>query len=273
MSLAANLNIDAITAANAVATAAVSGTPPVTPVQSPLGAAAPAAVPVTAPAVPVAAAVQPVFPAEHLAALTTLQAKVAEFEAAEQRRSAEAAEAAVNALKAKGEIKQAFELQREQARLEIESAQKKLKESEDRARRFALDGELARNLAAQPLVAGGAEQLTQLWRSHFTVEAQGDSLAVQAPGFQPVGAWIAAQLGRPEYAHFLRPQNPHGGTAGGPPGTQGVPTAPAQAAQAAGPANLSEAVLLTMAAIEKSKADPRLTPSLGFGLRGAVRTG
>ena len=76
------------------------------------------------------------------------------------------------------------------------------------------------------------------------------------PDFQPVGAWIAAQLGRPEYAHFLRPNNPGGGTQGGPPGTQGLPTTPAQTAPAAVPQNMSEAILMQMAAIQKSTIDP-----------------
>ena len=134
-----------------------------------------------------------------------------------------------------------------------------------------LDGELARALATQPLVAGGADQLSQLWRSQFSVESQGDTFAVRAPDFQPVGTWIAAQLGRPEYAHFLRAQNPVGGTAGGPPGSQGAPTPAANPVVADGPKNLSEAVLLTIAALEKSKADPRLTPTLGFGLRPVAR--
>jgi hypothetical protein len=196
---------------------------------------------------------------EQWASYSNTQARIAELEGAEQRRRAEAQTAEVKALQAKGQIEQAFNLQREQARLELESERKKLQQTEERAKRYALDGELARSLAAQPLVAGGAEQLTQLWRSQFTVEPQGDSFAVQAPGFQPVGQWIAAQLGRPEYSHFLRAQNPGGGTQGGPPGTQGLPTAPGQAAAPPVPQNMSEAILMQMAAMQKSTADPRLS--------------
>jgi hypothetical protein len=196
---------------------------------------------------------------EQWAAYSNTQARIAELESAEQRRHAEAQAAEVKALQAKGQIEQAFNLQREQARLEIESTQKRLKDTEERAKRYALDGELARSLAAQPLVAGGAEQLTQLWRSQFTVEPQGDSFAVQAPGFQPVGQWIAAQLGRPEYSHFLRPNNPGGGTQSGAQGTQGLPTTPTQSAAAPVPQNMSEAILMQIASQQKSTADPRLS--------------
>jgi hypothetical protein len=229
------------------------------------------------PSIPVSPSTQKAVPdgirltAEQWAAYTSTQSRIAELEEIERRRAADAQAAEVKALQAKGQIEQAFSLQREQARFEIETERKKLKATEDRAKRYALDGELARALAEQPLVTGGADQLAQLWRSQFSVEAQGDTFAVRTPDFQPVGAWIAAQLSRPEYAHFLRAQNPSGGTAGGPLGSQGAPTPKANPAIVDGPKNLSEAVLLTMAAAEKSKADPRLTPALGFGLRPVAR--
>jgi hypothetical protein len=205
--------------------------------------------------------------AEQWAAYTSTQNRVVELEEIERKRASDAQAAEVKALQAKGQIEAAFNLQREQARLELEAERKRLKDTEDRAKRYALDGELARALASQPLVSGGAEQLTRLWRDQFSVDVQGDSFAVRTPDFQPVSSWIAAQLDRPEYAHFLRAQNPNGGTAGGPPGLQGLPTAPAVVAPEKQPANLSEAVLMTLAAREKNGADPRLTPALGFGLR------
>jgi hypothetical protein len=276
------MSVENIFAANTAVSATTGYVPPLTPAavttvpmpvtstqqttQVLLPMSAPKAPPVPQPALPGIT-----LTAEQWAAYTSTQNRIAELEEVEQRRAADAHVAEVKALHAKGQIEQAFNLQREQARLELEAERKKLKGTEDRAKRYALDGELARALAAQPLVAGGAEQLTQLWRSQFTVEAQGDSFAVRTPDFQTVGTWIVAQLGRPEYAHFLRAQNPGGGTAGGTPSTQGLPTAPAQAAVDAGPKNLSEAVLMTMAAMEKSKVDPRLTPTVGFGLRSMVR--
>ena len=107
----------------------------------------------------------------------------------------------------------------------------------------------------------------ELWRSKFAVEAHGDSLAVRGPDFQPVGAWIAGQLGRPEYSHFLLPQRSSGGTAGGATAGYGPPTPPPIAATELAPQNLSEAVLMQVASQTKASADPRLTPTLSFGLR------
>ena len=78
-------------------------------------------------------------------------------------------------------------------------------------------------LASQPLVPGGAEQLTQLWRNQFVVEPQGDSFTVRTPTFQSVGDFVQAQLARPEYAHFIRASNPGGGTAGDHRRTSGRP--------------------------------------------------
>ena len=103
---------------------------------------------------------------------------------------------------------------------------------EERAKRYALDGEVSRVLASQPLVPGGAEQLTQLWRSQFVVEPQGDSFTVRTPTFQSVGDFVTAQLARPEYAHFIRASNPGGGTAGTTGAHQAAPTAPANSGPA-----------------------------------------
>ena len=155
--------------------------------------------------------------------------------------------------------------------------------TEERAKRYALDGQLTAALAAQPLVTGGAEQLTQLWRSQFIVEPQGDTFNVRTQDFQPVGSWIAAQLGRPEYAHFLRAANPGGGTAGAL-GVQSAPTAPgaANAATAEAPRNMGDAIARQMAGIAKTQAqNPHLSggssltdagvrvpeAAAGFGLR------
>jgi hypothetical protein len=268
-----------VLSALAAQVAAATGQPPQAPAV-PSGTTAQPVVPTLAQASPVVAPIAAPPPvanvgitltAEQWAAYTSGQARVAELEEIERRRATDAQAAEVRALQAKGQIEAAFNLQREQARTELETERRRLKDTEDRAKRYALDGELARALASQPLVNGGVEQLSQLWRSQFIVEPQGDSFAVRSPDFQPVGAWVAAQLGRPEYSHFLKPQNQHGGTQGASQGVHGSPTPPASPTVEPGPRNLSEAVLMTMAATEKSKLDPRVTPSLGFGLRPMVR--
>jgi hypothetical protein len=282
------VSIENIVAQNAAATAQVSGQG-----GTALDSAAPPAQQQAAPPVQQQAAQtaaitpQPslTLTPEQWASYATMQKRIADFEAIENKRAAEAKEAEIKALQAKGQIEQAFSLQRQQAATELAAEQKKLKELEDRAKRYALDGELARALAEKPLVPGGAEQLTQLWRGQFNVEPQGDSFSVRSQDFQPVGQWIAAQLGRPEYAHFLRPQNPHGGTASS--GTvQSAQGGGGQQTGAAQPKNLGEAIALQMAGIAKQHAADATTsggstlnddggitrlPAAGFGLRPAAR--
>jgi hypothetical protein len=282
------MSIENIIAANAAATAPHSASAPaLAPVEAAgaaIGSAATQPGALVAPSQPTAVAGITLSP-EQWAAYTSAQSRLAELEEIERRRAAEAQAAEIKALQAKGQIEQAFNLQREQSRVELDTERKKLRELEDRAKRYALDGELARALAEKPLVPGGAEQLTQLWRGQFSVEAQGDTFAVRAPDFQPVGPWIAAQLGRPEYAHFLRPQNPGGGTVSGPM-AQGGPTPPAQIPAADQPRNLGEAIAIQMANVAKQQTanatrsggstlseDGSITrlPAAGFGLRAAPR--
>ena len=208
------------------------------------------------------------IPLEQLQAFSHLQAQLTQLEADQKARDDAARSEVIKAMAAKGQVEEALRTQREQAQRDIEAERLKFQQTEERAKRYALDGQLTAALSAQPLVAGGAEQLTQLWRSQFIVEPQGDTFNVRTQDFQPVGSWIAAQLGRPEYSHFLRATNPGGGTAGGT-GTQSAPTTPGNTGGSgdAQPKNFSEAVIMTMAAREKSAADPRLTPTLGMGLR------
>ena len=98
------------------------------------------------------------------------------------------------------------------------------------------------------------------------VEPQGSSFSVRTQDFRSVGDFISTQFSRPEYAHFLRAQNPSGGTGGGM-ATQMPHTTPPNPATDAQPKNMSEAVLLQMATMAKNTADPRLTPTVGMGLR------
>ena len=122
-------------------------------------------------------------------------------------------------------------------------------------------------LSSQPLVPGGAEQLTQLWRSQFIVEPQGDSFNVRTPTFQSVGDYVSAQLARPEYAHFIRASNPGGGTAGTTGGHRAAPTSPANQAAPVAPKNFGEAIILQMQESQKNQpTDPRLNPAVAMGL-------
>jgi hypothetical protein len=238
--------------ATVISAAAVAGVGPIPP--APVAAAVPVAgpPPVAAPAAP-AAPVGVTLTPEQWAAYTSTQSRLAELESAEQKRAAEARETEIKALQAKGQIEQAFALQRQQAETQLETERKKLRDIEDRAKRYALDGELGRALSGHQLVTGGAEHLTKLLRDEFQVEAQGDSFVVRSKDFRPVGEFIGSMLGRPEYSCFVRAQNPGGGTAGGTT-VQSPHTAAANPAAAVQPRNLGDAIALQMAGIAKQHA-------------------
>jgi hypothetical protein len=246
--------------------------------QHPAAPPAPAAAaPSAAPAAPLAApapapAPQPqtvTIPLEQLQTFTSVQARLAQLEA-EQRSRDEAARAEqVKLMAAKGEIENALRLQREEAQKQLDTERSSRAALEERAKRYALDGELSRVLASQPLVPGGAEQLTQLWRNQFTVEPQGDSFNVRTPTFQSVGDFVKAKLGAPEYSHFIRANNPGGGTAGGAAsGALAQPTAPANQAAPVEPKNFGEAIVMQVKANQAAAETlPIGDQRLSFGLR------
>jgi hypothetical protein len=230
---------------------------------------------VAQPAAPIAApapAPQTVtIPLEQLQTFTSVQARLAQLEA-EQRSRDEANRAEqVKLMAAKGDVENALRQVREDSQKQLDAERAAKASVEERAKRYALEGELSRVLASQPLVPNGAEQLTQLWRSQFVVEPQGESFTVRTPTFQSVGDFVAAQLGRPEYAHFVRAQNPGGGTGGVSPASQTAPTQPAQTAAPEAPKTLSEAVILTMKDMKSTAPDGRTDMQTGFGLRRAAR--
>jgi hypothetical protein len=211
------------------------------------------------------------IPLDQLNAFIAMQARLAKVEEDQQRHEASAREEQVKILAAKGQVEEALRTQREEAQRALEAERVQRAQAEERAKRYALDGELARALGSQPLVAGGAEQLTQLLRDHFIVEPQGNSFHVRTQDFKAVGDYIGALLGHPEFAHFLRAQNPSGG-AGGRGGALTAPTSPVNPTVPVEPKNFSEAVIMQMTTAATAKVDPRLTPTVGFGLRGLTPT-
>ena len=244
----------------------MSAESPTTPVLQ--AAAAVSATPPTAP--PPATPAQPqtvTIPLEQLQAFTSVQARLAQMEADQRSRDDAARAEQVKLLAQKGEIENALRIQREEGQKQLDSERASRSAVEERAKRYALDGEVSRVLASQPLVPGGAEQLTQLWRNQFVVEPQGDSFNVRTPTFQSVGDFVAAQLARPEYAHFVRASNPGGGTAGATGAHQAAPTSPANPAAPIQPKNFGEAIILQMQELQKTQpSDPRLNPAAAMGL-------
>lgn len=119
-------------------------------------------------------------------------------------------------------------------RLQVERDEKN--QTETAAARYALDGELARAIAANPnLVPGGADQLTQLWRSQFSAVKEGGTYVVRNATGQTPADFATAQLARPEYAHFVVARNSAGGTGGVQPSQQNAPSATGTQQQPEGP--------------------------------------
>lgn len=236
--------------------------------------APPAAAPVqaVAPPAPIVPAAPPhpqtvTIPLEQLQTFTSVQARLAQMEADQRSRDEAARAEQVKLLAQKGEIENALRIQREEGQKQLDTERASKAALEERAKRYALDGEVSRVLASQPLVPGGAEQLTQLWRNQFVVEPQGDSFTVRTPTFQSVTDYVSTQLARPEYAHFIRALNPGGGTAGTTGAHIAAPTAPANPAEPIQPKNFGEAIVLQMQEIQKSQpTDPRLNTAVAMGL-------
>jgi hypothetical protein len=95
-----------------------------------------------------------------------------------------------------------------------------------------------------------------------------------------VGEFVSQQLGKPEFAHFLRASHPGGGTASGQPAQTGA-TAPANPTPAPQPRTMGEAVILHMATLAKNEvpgqqalsrdAEGKLVKMPGFGLRAPAK--
>jgi hypothetical protein len=264
--------------------------PPATPAAAQVAAAPPVAQ-TTAAVTPPVQAVPPAaeapktisVSAEEWATILKTREELGKIQAQQREHEAKAREEQIKAMTTKGEIENAFKALRDDSEKQLQAERARLAEIENRAKRYALDGELARALASQPLVPGAADQLTRLFRSEFVVEPAGDSFKVQSSiGFQAPAEFIAAQLARPEYAHFVRAQNPGGGTAGTTGAHQAVPTAPANPVQDAPPRSLDEAIIRMAAARKQTSQPGNLTPGWkvdgetasrqeipGWGLRGA----
>jgi hypothetical protein len=211
------------------------------------------------------------IPVEQLNAFTSVQARLAQLESEQRSREAAAQQEQARILAQKGEVEDALRMVREQSEQQVQAERVKLQAIEERAKRYALEGELSRVLASQNLVPGGAEQLSRLWRQEFHVQAEGESFVVRTPTFQSVNEYAKTQLARPEYAHFVRSSN-QGGTAGTTGGHQVPPTSPANVAPLSQPKSMGEAVILHMQSIrEKDGIDPRLNLAAPMGLKSQGR--
>lgn len=196
------------------------------------------------------------------------QSKLASYETAAAAAEAARKQAELNAQIERGQVKEALETMRREAQERLALVESQRAAERARAERYALDGEVSRVLADQPLVPGGAEQLTQLWRNQFTVEATGDTFSVRTPTYQSVSDFVKDRLARPEYAHFVRSSTQHGGTGGQTAGAAASSPTPTTTMVAA-PKTLSEAALLQTKALRENGTghaiDGLVDPSAGFG--------
>lgn len=200
---------------------------PVIPIAA--SAAVAAAAPVAqAPPAPVTPA-KVEIPLDQLNALYAVQTRLAQFEKQQAEKEAAAQQEHIKILAQKGQIEDALKMAREESEKAIQAERAKQVQTEDRAKKYALDGELGRALSSHQLVTGGAEHLTTLLRNDFTVEARGDSFEVRSKDYKSVGDYIGAMLGRPEYSCFVRAQNPAGGVGANPGTSQTAPTPTAPA--------------------------------------------
>ena len=220
-----------------------------------------------------------VIPPEFLATFNAMQTQLAELNAAQQKRDQEARDAEIKQAQLKGDHETAVALLRKDAETKIEAERQRAAAIEAKAKKSALDAELSTALASYEFMPGGHEQVRRLLREDFVVEAQGETFVTRSRDGQPVGQFIGALLGRPEYSHFLKAQH-RGGTATNDK-TQTRPTPPANPSHEGEPETASDAIELWY---KGTKTDPdplrsgkkyldqkgnivRNPPASGFGLR------
>ncbi len=229
------------------------------------------ATPVPAPATSTISTTPAVIPLtnEQFQEFVNDRARLRQMELDQQARERAAQQAEIDHKMKLGQAEAALQLSRDQAQKEADALKSENAQTQSRAKRYALEGELARALASQPLVPGGAQQLTTLWRDQFNVQAEGDTFAVRTPAFQTVGDFVAQHLALPEYAHFVRAQNPGGGTGGHLGGSQTVPTPAATSQATPGPVinNLGDALSANLLAAGVGQYGNSLEKSQGFGIK------
>ena len=233
-----------------------------------------ATVPTVQTAAAVASAQTVTIPLDQLNAFTTMQARLAKIEEDRQKDAAEAVRKDTEALAAKGQLETALQQLRQQSDQAVQAERMKLAQIEERAKRYALEGELARTLAAQQLVPGGAEQLTQLWRSHFRVDPEGETFKVQHADFSARRALRHRPACRSASSPIssgprIRPAGPAVRTR---PVSRHRRRRPIRAV-ALQPKNMSEAIIMGMKAMAQERPDARLSGSSSLADDGTIVRG
>ena len=119
----------------------------VNPAAAAAAAPPPAAPPLASPASPQTVTI----PLEQLQTFTSVQARLAQLEAEQRSRDESARAEQVKLLAAKGEIENALRMQREEAQKALDVERSSRAAVEERAKRYALDGEVSRVLSSQQI--------------------------------------------------------------------------------------------------------------------------
>jgi hypothetical protein len=183
-------------------------------------------------------------PVSQLQNYAKIQSELAEIQTARQRDREEAERRNAERMMREGELEKGMEKMKNSHVEQLAAKDKAFKEMEFRAQRWALQSELARALSSQELVTGGADQLAKLWAHEFQVDNSGDGYSVRTADFKSVIEYVAENLKRPEYQHFVKAKNPAGGTGHESSPSYAAPTTPAAPAPVAAPKTLGEAILL-----------------------------
>src|SRR5579875_527775 len=91
------------------------------------------------------------IPLEQLQAFTSIQARLAEMEAAQRSQQEAAQQEQARILAQKGEVENALRMLREQSEQSLNSERQRIAQIEERAKRYALDGEISRALTPHNL--------------------------------------------------------------------------------------------------------------------------
>jgi hypothetical protein len=147
------------------------------------------------------------------------------------------------------------------------AAQNRIAELEERNRASIRSEAIAGALAGHDLNPGAAAQIAELIAKDVVLAKgpDGKDVAVNK-SFQPIAAHVNDVLGRPEYQHFLRPKGSPPPAAASRPPTQ----SPGDASW--DPLHPNETLSERMIRVSQARratepADPRLSATVGFGLR------
>jgi hypothetical protein len=152
--------------------------------------------------------------------LQQLQSQAAEAERHRQAAAQSVAEAETRLALSRGEISAVTA--RHQA--ELQSAR-------NQAKALVAKNALTGALAKHQLGLGSVEQLSVIWSKEVEVDEQDGQFAARTRDFQPVDKWVAEQLAKPAWSHFLATGHasaPSHGTPGQPgqqPAARAVPFA------------------------------------------------